>query len=107
MRNKRLLPPPGRGLITDDLREFGRFDVPTLLGVSKTAPYFHDNSAATLEQVIEHYQAMFGFIEFFDKTQGLFAPPGPNGEGCKQGECGITPIPEAKIPGLFAYRMRL
>jgi len=94
-------------LTTDDLREFSRFDVPTLWGVSKAAPYFHDNSAATLEQVIEHYQAMFGFIEFFDKTQGLFAPPGPNGEGCKQGECGITPIPEAKIPGLFAYRMRL
>ena len=29
---------PGRGAITGDAREFGRFDVPTLFGVSRTAP---------------------------------------------------------------------
>lgn len=98
---------PGRGLITGDLREFGRFDVPTLFGVSRTAPYFHDNSAATLEQVIEHYQAMFGFIQFVDETQGFFAPPGPNGEGCNKGECSFAPIPAAEIPGLLAYLRKI
>jgi cytochrome c peroxidase len=28
------------------------FDIPTLYGISKTAPYFHDNSGATLEDVV-------------------------------------------------------
>jgi cytochrome c peroxidase len=65
---------PGRGLINGDVREFGRFDVPTLFGISKTEPYFHDNSAATLEQVIDHYQALFKFPQFADESQGLFAP---------------------------------
>jgi cytochrome c peroxidase len=98
---------PGRGLISGDIRDFGRFDIPTLFGVSKTAPYFHDNSAGTLEDVINHYQAMFGFIEFLDNSQGFFAPPGPNGEGCAQGTCGIAPIPQGEIEGLLAFLKKL
>jgi cytochrome c peroxidase len=97
---------PGRGLITGDIREFGRFDVPTLFGISRTAPYFHDNSVATLEQVIDHYQALFSFIQFVDETQGLFAPEA-NGQGCNPGECGFSPIPESLIPGLLAYLRKL
>lgn len=97
---------PGRGLITGDIREFGRFDVPTLFGISRTAPYFHDNSAATLEQVMAHYQALFGFIQFLDDTQGFFAPE-VNGQGCDQGQSGIMPIPESLIPGLLAYLRKL
>jgi cytochrome c peroxidase len=38
------------------------FDIPALYGISKTAPYFHDNSAATLEDMIRHYQLMFEAI---------------------------------------------
>lgn len=98
---------PGRGLITGDIRDFGRFDVPTLFGIGKTAPYFHDNSAATLEQVIDHDQALFRFIQFADEEQALFAPPGANGEGCEQGKCGFSPIPEEQIPGLLAYLRKL
>ncbi len=98
---------PGRGLISGDIRDFGRFDVPTLFGISKTAPYFHDNSAATLEDVIKQYQALFGFIEFLDNAQGFFAPPGPNGEGCAQGTCGIVPIPQGEIEGLLAFLKKL
>ena len=98
---------PGHGLITGDIREFGRFDVPTLFGIGKTAPYFHDNSAATFEQVIDHYQAMFGFLQFADEEQALFAPPEANGEGCDQGQCGFSPIPEDEIPGLLAYLRKL
>jgi hypothetical protein len=35
------------------------FKTPQLFGVSHTAPYFHDNSAKTLEEVLEQYKFMF------------------------------------------------
>ena len=57
-------PDPGRSLITgnpDLAFQFEKFDVPTLYGISKTAPYFHDNSSATLEDVIELYRQDFAF----------------------------------------------
>jgi cytochrome c peroxidase len=37
----------------------GVFKIPTLWGVKHTAPYFHDNSAPTLEAVVDHYNRMF------------------------------------------------
>jgi cytochrome c peroxidase len=40
-----------------------------LRGIAKTAPYFHNNSADTLEQVVEHY------IAFYKRAQ-VNAPPG-------------------------------
>ncbi len=33
----------------------GAFKTPTLRDVTRTAPYFHDGSAATLEEVVQHY----------------------------------------------------
>jgi cytochrome c peroxidase len=67
---------PGRALLTgfagvgppaqDD---WNKFDVPGLRGIARTAPYFHNNSAATLEEVVDHY------IEFFKRVQ-VIAPPG-------------------------------
>jgi cytochrome c peroxidase len=97
---------PGRGLMNGDPREFGRFDIPTLLGIAKTAPYFHDNSAADLDAVIAHYQAMFRFLEFLDIEGGLFAPPA-NGQGCARGSCGFKPIPDQDIASLKAYLQQL
>ena len=41
---------------------FNRFDVPQLRGINKTAPYFHDHRATTLEDVVRHYQSFFAFI---------------------------------------------
>jgi cytochrome c peroxidase len=41
---------------------FNRFDVPQLRGINKTAPYFHDHRAKTLEDVVKHYQQFFFFI---------------------------------------------
>jgi cytochrome c peroxidase len=35
------------------------FKTPQLFGVRHTAPYFHDNSAKTLEEVLEQYKFMF------------------------------------------------
>lgn len=96
---------PGRGAITGDLREFGRFDVPTLFGIRHTAPYFHDNSARTLEDVIRHYQALFELLTFF-ANGGLFAPP-LNGQGCLAVGCGYRSLPETEVEGLLAYLRRL
>jgi cytochrome c peroxidase len=35
----------------------GKFRAPTLRNIALTAPYFHDGSAATLDEVIDHYAA--------------------------------------------------
>src|SRR5215208_262354 len=40
----------------------GFFKIPSLWGVKKTAPYFHDNSAKTLEDVAAFYTNMFATI---------------------------------------------
>jgi cytochrome c peroxidase len=42
-------------MITGSPNDFEAFDVPTLRGIGKTAPYFHNNSADTLERVVEVY----------------------------------------------------
>jgi cytochrome c peroxidase len=50
---------PGRLLLTGQPADLGMMDIPQLRGISKTAPYFHNNSAATLEEVLDHYVALF------------------------------------------------
>lgn len=72
---RRVSSDPGRALLTgfvggpapDD--DWNKMDVTGLRGLGKTAPYFHNNSADTLEQVVDHY------IEFFKHAQ-VSAPPG-------------------------------
>ena len=62
-------PDPGRALITgdaNDVESLNAFKIPTLWGVARTAPYFHDNSAKTLEDVMRHYQAFFVTNPSFD-----------------------------------------
>jgi hypothetical protein len=49
-------PDPGLALTTGDVRDVNFFKIPPLWGINKTAPYFHDNSAATLEELMEHYE---------------------------------------------------
>jgi cytochrome c peroxidase len=50
-------PANDRGLVevTHRTADIGKFRVPTLRNVALTAPYMHDGSLATLEDVIEHY----------------------------------------------------
>jgi cytochrome c peroxidase len=60
-------PDPGRALITGDSRIFpfdnvDAFKIPSLRGVRLTAPYFHDNSAKTLEDVAAHYAIFFAIV---------------------------------------------
>jgi hypothetical protein len=42
----------------------GMFKIPTLWGVARTAPYFHDNSAKTLEELAAFYTDMFATNPF-------------------------------------------
>ena len=78
-------PDPGRALITGRLDDVdpmvgplfnseNAFKIPILRGVAKTAPYFHDNSAKTLEDVAAHYAFFFnivtgGSIDFSEQDQ--------------------------------------
>ncbi|MDM9385283.1 cytochrome c peroxidase [Chlorogloeopsis sp. ULAP01] len=43
--------------LTNKPSDMGRFKAPTLRNIALTAPYMHDGSIATLEEVIDHYQA--------------------------------------------------
>jgi cytochrome c peroxidase len=72
-------PDPGRALITGKSGDVNTFDIPPLRGIRLTAPYFHDHSAATLEEVVRHYNANF------------FAP------------AGRPQVPGSGIPALVAY----
>jgi cytochrome c peroxidase len=59
-----LSPDPGRALITgvvDDptFEHVNAFKISPLRGIRRTAPYFHDNSARTLEDVVAHYAKFF------------------------------------------------
>lgn len=61
-------PDPGRALITGRIDQPGpasdlnAFKISILWGVKDTAPYFHDNSAKTLEDVAAHYARFFQTI---------------------------------------------
>lgn len=46
----------GRGLITMDSTDRGKFRIPSLRNVAVTAPYMHDGSLANLSAVIDHYE---------------------------------------------------
>ena len=48
-------PDEGRFAVTKDPADWGKFKTPTLRDISKTAPYMHDGSLKTLEEVVEHY----------------------------------------------------
>jgi cytochrome c peroxidase len=46
---------PGREKVTKNEKERGAFKTPTLRQLTETAPYMHDGSEATLEDVVEYY----------------------------------------------------
>lgn len=58
-------PDPGRALVSgkvDDPEHLNAFKTPSLWGLERTAPYFHDNSARTLEDVAAHYARFFAAV---------------------------------------------
>jgi cytochrome c peroxidase len=58
-------PEPNTGLeaFTGEPRDMGRMKPPTLRNIELTAPYMHDGSVATLEEVIDHYERGGRLIE--------------------------------------------
>jgi cytochrome c peroxidase len=68
-KTRRTSSDPGRALLTGFVGgppptdDWNKFDIPGLRGIRNTAPYFHNNSAATLEEVVDHY------IEFFKRVR--------------------------------------
>ena len=48
---------PGLIAVTGNPQDMGRFKTPSLRNIALTAPYFHDGSAATLSDVLDHYAA--------------------------------------------------
>jgi cytochrome c peroxidase len=77
---------PGRALITGNIDDLDAFKITPLRGIRKTGPYFHDNSAKTLEEVAAHYTRFFAFVT---------DPDGPAGPA--QGFIQLTPQDEADM----------
>ena len=73
--------PPNRGLYEQTKRteDIGKFRAPTLRNIALTAPYMHDGSLATLEDVLDHYAAG-GRMEHPNKSPILRAFPLNAGE---------------------------
>jgi len=98
---------PGRMLLTGypvpgGPGDIEHFDNPGLRGISRTAPYFHNNTAATLEEVLEHYTAFFQRVAIQQPaaplltTQPGVVPPVHD-----------RPFTEAEVPALLAYLRKL
>ena len=72
---RRVSSDPGRALLSGFVGgpaaadDWNKLDMPGLRGIALTAPYFHNNSAATLEEVADHY------VQFYKRVQAI-APPG-------------------------------
>jgi cytochrome c peroxidase len=96
---------PGRALLTGFVGgpagtdDWNKFDVPTLRGISKTAPYFHNNSVDTLEQMVDQYIAFFKHAQF----NAPVVPPFATTDGVHFDR---QPLPEER-EALVAYLRRL
>jgi cytochrome c peroxidase len=69
----RQLTDAGLGNITGLWADLGTFKTPTLRGLAARAPYFHNGIAATLEDVVRHYENRFGFIYTDEERADLVA----------------------------------
>jgi cytochrome c peroxidase len=96
---------PGRALLTGFVGgppgtdDWNKFDVTTLHGISKTAPYFHNNSVDTLEQVVDQYIAFFKHAQF----NAPVVPPFASTDGVHFDR---QPLPEER-EALVAYLRKL
>jgi cytochrome c peroxidase len=92
---------PGRLLLSGDVKDaesfdhsHGAFDIPQLRGIARTAPYFHNHSAATLEDVLTFYQAFFARREVLAPTSAFINAP-------------FRPFSPQEKPALLAYLRKL
>jgi len=63
---------PGRALVDGKWKHVGRFKGPMLRDLAPRAPYFHDGSAASLEEVVKFYDGRFS-IEFTEQERADLA----------------------------------
>lgn len=47
----------GRGLVTSDTNDIGKFRAPSLRNIMLTAPYMHDGRIANIDEVLNHYNS--------------------------------------------------
>jgi cytochrome c peroxidase len=59
----------GRGNVTGRWSDISRFKTPTLRALSARAPYFHNGIAATLEDVVLHYENVLGGFVFTEQER--------------------------------------
>ena len=99
---------PGRALITGFVGglpgrdDWNKLDTPGLHGIARTAPYFHNNSADTLEAVLDHYTAFFKRVKALAPV-GAPLPPVISTDGVIADR---APTPEEIAP-LLAYLRKL
>jgi cytochrome c peroxidase len=93
---------PGRLLLTGQPADLGVMDITQLRGISKTAPYFHNNSAATLEEMLDHYDAFFRRVARLNPPPNL--PPILSSNGLVVDRGFVT---TDERPALLAYLRKL
>jgi hypothetical protein len=64
---------PGRALISGKCSDIGKFKGPILRGLASRAPYFHNGSAATLQDVVDFYDTRFNLGLTDQEKQDLAA----------------------------------
>jgi hypothetical protein len=82
--------------------DWNKLDMPGLRGIARTAPYFHNNSADTLEAVVDHYTAFFKRVQALAPA-GAPLPPVLSTDGVIADR---PPTPEEIAP-LLAYLRKL
>jgi len=98
---------PGRLLLTGypvagGPGDIQHMDIPNLRGISRTAPYFMNNTAATLEEMLEHYKQFFKRVQVQNPAAPLLTT-----------QPGVTPpvidrpFTDAEVPALLAYLRKI
>jgi cytochrome c peroxidase len=59
--DKRITTDPGRAIKSGRWDDIDKFKTPSLRGLAARAPYFHNGIAATLKDVVRHYEVELGF----------------------------------------------
>src|SRR6185436_6736044 len=70
---ERQLTDTGRGNVTGLWSDLGKFKTPTLRALSARAPYFHNGIAATLDDVLRHYERHLHFTFNEQQREDLVA----------------------------------
>ena len=64
---------PGRGIRSGNFADLNKFKTPNLRGLAARAPYFHNGIAASLLDVVRHYETALGFVFTPDEEADLVA----------------------------------